>query len=199
MPERDHFREFNDFTLMCSQPMPTILLSYNENNLQKLPYTIILGSKTSPGSIYSLHRGTCLGCQLSKLCRKCKLPNIMAFVHKTERKTTMKMFWAMISYCPPRTRLLMWSSLKNVATCLVIGAVPFSTYASSYNRQFSYNKTDKGELQNLTFNAIQKQLCKSWKVGKILGLAFILEDTFYRMQRLYFIPAIDEWRGWQRG
>ena len=32
-----------------------------------------------------------------------------------------------------------------------------------------------------------------------LGLAFISDSTFYGMERLYFIPAIDEWWGWQRG
>lgn len=36
------------------------------------------------------------------------------------------------------------------------------------------------------------------KFAKFLGLAFISDSTFYRMQRLYFIPAIDEWWGWQR-
>ena len=40
------------------------------------------------------------------------------------------------------------------------------------------------------------------KVGKManfLGLAFISDSTFYRMQKLYFIPAIDELWDWQRG
>lgn len=36
------------------------------------------------------------------------------------------------------------------------------------------------------------------KMADFLGLAFISDSTFYRMQRLYFIPAIEEWWGWQR-
>ena len=36
------------------------------------------------------------------------------------------------------------------------------------------------------------------KLAKFIGLAFISDSTFYRMQRLYFIPAIDEWWSWQR-
>ena len=35
-------------------------------------------------------------------------------------------------------------------------------------------------------------------MANFLGLSFISESTFYRMQRLYFIPAIDEWWSWQR-
>lgn len=37
------------------------------------------------------------------------------------------------------------------------------------------------------------------KLANFIGLEFISDSTFYRMQRLCFIPAIDEWRGWQRG
>ena len=36
------------------------------------------------------------------------------------------------------------------------------------------------------------------KMANFLGLAFISDSTFYRMQRLYFIPAIGEWWEWQR-
>lgn len=36
------------------------------------------------------------------------------------------------------------------------------------------------------------------KLANFLGLSFISDSTFYRMQRLYFIPAISEWWSWQR-
>ena len=36
------------------------------------------------------------------------------------------------------------------------------------------------------------------KLAKSLGLAFISDSTFYRMQRLYLIPAVNEWWNWQR-
>ena len=36
------------------------------------------------------------------------------------------------------------------------------------------------------------------KMANFLGLSFISDSTFYRMQRLYFIPAIDEWWSWQK-
>ena len=36
------------------------------------------------------------------------------------------------------------------------------------------------------------------KMANFLGLSFISDSTFYRMQRLYFIPAIDEWWIWQK-
>ena len=36
------------------------------------------------------------------------------------------------------------------------------------------------------------------KMAKFLGLSFISETTFYRLQRLYFVPAVNEWWSWQR-
>ena len=35
-------------------------------------------------------------------------------------------------------------------------------------------------------------------MAKFLGLSFISETTFYSLQRLYFVPAINEWWSWQR-
>ena len=36
------------------------------------------------------------------------------------------------------------------------------------------------------------------KMANFLGLSFISDSTFYRMQRLYLIPCISEWWNWQR-
>ena len=36
------------------------------------------------------------------------------------------------------------------------------------------------------------------KLAKLLGLSFLSDSTFYRMQRLYLIPCVNEWRSWQR-
>ena len=36
------------------------------------------------------------------------------------------------------------------------------------------------------------------KMANFLRLSFISDSTFYRMQRLYFIPPIDEWWSQQR-
>ena len=36
------------------------------------------------------------------------------------------------------------------------------------------------------------------RMASFLGLSFISDSTFYRMQRLYFIHCINEWWSWQR-
>lgn len=37
------------------------------------------------------------------------------------------------------------------------------------------------------------------KMAQFLGLPFLSESTFYRFQRLYICPAIEEWWSWMRG
>ncbi|XP_044184614.1 uncharacterized protein LOC114971505 isoform X2 [Acropora millepora] len=39
---------------------------------------------------------------------------------------------------------------------------------------------------------------KTERMASFLGLSFISDSTFYRMQRLYLIPCINEWWSWQR-
>jgi len=36
------------------------------------------------------------------------------------------------------------------------------------------------------------------RMFSFLGLSFMSDSTFYRMQRLYLIPCINEWWNWQR-
>ena len=36
------------------------------------------------------------------------------------------------------------------------------------------------------------------RMAEFLGLSFLSESTFYRMQRLYLFPAVEEWWGWMR-
>ena len=37
------------------------------------------------------------------------------------------------------------------------------------------------------------------RFAEFLGLSFLSESTFYRMQRLYLFPAVEEWWSWMQG
>ena len=43
-------------------------------------------------------------------------------------------------------------------------------------------------FQGITFN----------RMAEFLGLSFLSEATFYRIQRLYLFPAVEEWWNWMR-
>ena len=38
-----------------------------------------------------------------------------------------------------------------------------------------------------------------WRFAKFLGLSFVSRSTFCQAQRVYCIPAINEWWTWQQG
>lgn len=147
IPERDRFREFHDYTLLCGQPMATVLLSSKENckNCHK---NLSLDPKPHPVVVYSLHRGTYLGCRLSKLCRKCKLHQHYGFCTQDGKKTYDEDVLSNDFILSSEDTAFDAKLLEECSNLLVIGAVPFSTYASSYNRRFCYSKNDKDEVQN---------------------------------------------------
>ena len=64
--EKDRFREFHNYTLMCGQPLATVLLSPQAicKNCHK---QLSLDPKPHPIVINSL-KGTYLGCRLTKFC-----------------------------------------------------------------------------------------------------------------------------------
>ena len=45
----------------------------------------------------------------------------------------------------------------------------------------------------------ENDFAKVEKFAKFLGLSFISASTFFRVQKLYCIPAFDEWWQWMRG
>ena len=43
----------------------------------------------------------------------------------------------------------------------------------------------------------RNNFAKIERTASFLGLSFMSDSTFYRMQRLYLIPCINEWWSWQ--
>ena len=83
--EKDRFREFHNYTLMCGQPLATVLLSPQAicKNCHK---QLSLDPKPHPIVIYSL-KGTYLGCRLTKFCQKCKLHQHYGYSTQGNEKT----------------------------------------------------------------------------------------------------------------
>ena len=142
--ESERFREFHDFTVMCRQPMATLLLTTKDvcKNCNK---QLSLDPKPHPVIIYSLHRGTYLGSRLTKICRKCKLHQYYGYCTKDGEKFCDQDILSIDFLLSTEDTAFDVQLLKECSNMLVIGAMPFSTYASSYNRRFGYNKTNANE------------------------------------------------------
>ena len=131
--EKDRFREFHDYTLLCGQPMATVLLSPQETckNCHK---QLSLDPKRHPIVIYSLNKGTCLGCRMTKFCRKCKLHQHYGYSTRgNEKKYSLDVLDLNFMLSSEDTAFDT-ELLKECSNLLVIGATPFSTYVSSCNR-----------------------------------------------------------------
>ena len=57
------------------------------------------------------------------------------------------------------------------------------------------------EVNGLYANNLQSagnNFSKVNRMSEFLGLSFLSEATFYRIQRLYLFPAVEEWWNWMR-
>lgn len=139
--ENDRFREFHHYTLMCGQPMATVLLS-SQDTCKSCHKQLSLDPKPRPIVIYSLHRGTYLGCRLTKYCRKCKFHQHYGYSTRGNDKSYDHNILDLNFMLSSEDTAFDTELLKECSNHLVIGAMPFSTYAQSYNRRFGYNKSD---------------------------------------------------------
>ena len=155
MSEKDRFREFHDYTLMCGQPMATVLLSPQEI-CKKCHKQLSLDPNPHPIVIYSLSKGTYLGCRLTKFCRKCKLHQHYGYSTQGNEKTYCHDVLDLNFLLSSEDTAFDIELLKECSNLLVIGATPFSTYACSYNRRFGYNKTERSEQYSTTVKRMKR-------------------------------------------
>ena len=136
---KDLFKEFHDFTLMCGQPMASILVTTQEN-CRQYGKTLVVDSKQHPIVIYSSNRGSYVGCRIAKLCRKCKIYEHYGYWtingQKHYEEQTLQLEFLQSS----EDSAFEMALLEQYSNLLIVGAIPFSTYAQSYNRRFCYHK-----------------------------------------------------------
>ena len=104
--------------------MTAVLIS-RRNNCRECGKQLYVENELHPIVIYSNHRGTFLGSRVSKHCRHCKIHEHYGYYTKESKK-----------YYDKDVLLMDLNLLKEYSNLLVVGAVPFSTYAASYNRRF---------------------------------------------------------------
>ena len=139
------FKAFHNFSVDCGNPMATILVS-KRDNCRICNRTLLFDKKTHVVVIYHEGRGTYLGSRVTKYCNNCKVYEhhgywTMEGERKFETDSLQKEF--LLSSEDTAVDL---SLLRQFANLLVVGAVPFPTYAKSYNRRFGYlNKLDTAD------------------------------------------------------
>lgn len=136
----EQFREFHDFTVSCGQPLATVLITNRQTCRKCKKDLTVLENKVHVVVVYHSERGTYLGSRVTKHCKKCKIYEHYGFWTEQGKKH-------LDSTCLENTYLLSsedtafhTSLIRQCSNLLVVGAVAFSTFATSYNRRFGYVK-----------------------------------------------------------
>ena len=140
------FREFHDFSISCGQPLASLLIS-TRTSCRKCGKALKVEQKrVHVVVIYHSERGTYLGSRVTKNCRNCKVYEHYGFwtddgVKHIDAGCLDKEF--ILSSEDTAFHL---SLIRQCASLLNVGAVPFSAFASSYNRRFNYSKESSSEV-----------------------------------------------------
>ena len=137
------FNEFQEFSLSCEQPMGAVLITKRE--VCRLCKKVL---SVDPNShvvvVYHEQRGTYLATRIPKSCRVCKVYEHCGFwtqgVKKQFDEDCLKNKFLFSS----EDTAFDISLLRQAANLLIVGAVPFATFAMAFNRKFRYNKAPSG-------------------------------------------------------
>lgn len=144
--EKEQFKEFHDFALECQQPMGTIFCS-SFDNCRKCGKALAIENKLHPVVVYTSQRGTYLGCRVTKWCRKCKIYENYGFWTEDKKKHYSADCLSLDFILSSEDTALEVALIKECANLLILGAVPFSTFAASYNRRFDYPKQTEDDME----------------------------------------------------
>lgn len=117
-------------------------------SLEKKPHNIM---------VYDLKYGPLAGTRMTKVCRKCKIYEHFGYwtlegLKHYDREESLNGPYLLTS----EETAIDIDLLKDMTNLLIVGAVPFSTYAKSYNRRFgrrnNLNTDQENGSENLRFD-----------------------------------------------
>ena len=87
-----------------------------------------------------------------------------------------------------------------VGTTVVVTAKCQAGYIFKFASSREVNGLYVNNLQSAAATLLSgNNFGKVSRFAEFLGLSFLSESTFYRMQRLYLFPAVEEWWSWMQG
>ena len=135
---KEKFLEFSDFSLNCGMPVGSVLMSSREV-CRRCGCALFVDEKPHVVVVYHAHLGTYLGSRVTKMCRKCKIYEHYGYWTENKERFYDKSFLELEFFLSSEETAFQVALLKQCASLLIVGAVPFSTFSEAYNRQFDYN------------------------------------------------------------
>ncbi len=134
------FREFHDFTINCGMPMASILVS-KRDCCRRCNKRLVVDGKPRVVVIYHIFHGTYLGSRITRCCRKCKISEHYGFWIENGERYFEDDFEDMEFLISSEETVFDMTLMRENASLLVMGALPFTTFAASYNRRFKYGSS----------------------------------------------------------
>ena len=144
MSSARQFQQFHDFTLHNGLPMATILITQREN-CRKCAKPLLIEKNNHPVIVYHTGRGTYIGSRFIKQCRKCQINEHYGYWTIKGQKYYDASTLQLPFLLSTEDTAFDMTLLKECSNLLVVGAVPFSTFSSAYNRRFGYRSENKIE------------------------------------------------------
>ena len=151
------FRKFHNFTVDCGQLLGSVLVSKKEM-CRKCNKPLKLDNKPHSILIYHSERGTYLGSQLNKFCYRCKIYEHYGFWTNGGKKYPSDECLQKDYLLSSEDTAFHMSVLRQCQSLLCCGAVPFSTFAASYNWRFGYVKGNRVAQDEFSSKGVKKRL-----------------------------------------
>lgn len=176
------FPDFHNFCLNSGKPMATVLVSLQER-CRICTKVLVVDSNTHVVVIYHEQRGRYLALRVTKYCRTCKIYE--HYGDWTQEKKT-PLWWRLFNQ---RIFVLIWrdcfpddtSEAVCCANLLVVDAVPFATFAQTFNRKFGYDVSCKIGHKGTSSGPAIKRMKRWVNICYIFCIAF---GNF--QQKLYY-------------
>ncbi|CAB4017095.1 Hypothetical predicted protein [Paramuricea clavata] len=134
---KENFRVFHDFSVRSGVPMGSVLIT-NRDQCRKCTRVLQVDDKTHVIVIYHIYFGSYLGSRITKWCRKCKIYEHYGYWTEGGNRYFNEDCLEQDFLLTSEETAYHIPLLEECESLLVVGAVPFSTFASSYNRRFKY-------------------------------------------------------------
>ncbi len=122
--------------------------------------------------IYHIFHGTYLGSRITRCCRKCKIYEHYGFWIENGERYFEDDFEDMEFLILSEETVFDMTLMRENASLLVMGALPFRTFAASYNRRFKYGSS----LGNV--NGEKSKVKRMKRFEAFLLIYFVTFDNF---------------------
>lgn len=133
-----HFNEFSEFSVKCCMPMGTVVMS--EREFCRLCGKVLA---VEPAShvvvVYHEQRGSYLGSRITKCCRTCKVHEHYGYWTLNGKRQFNEDVLEGHFLLSSEDTAFDLSLLRQCANFLIVGAVPFATFAMAFNRKFGFS------------------------------------------------------------